>query len=196
MLYVDLRIAMTKFIKSEWMCCTIPHKIAENFCKMHHFSKSGGAKSQIAIGLFKKGETKLYGASLWVMPPAGVPKRYGLKQNEMYCLSRLAIYPDVPTNGASFVIGYGIRHIKKYKSQIQMLITWADEYQKHTGQIYKASNWIFDGMTQPRHSWVNKNGRLVSCYSHGKSVPVKIMDEKYTRIGPFRKHRYIYPLRC
>lgn len=184
---------MSKFRKSDWLCCSIPHRIASSFIRKHHYSKGSSNTSCLAVGLFRKGEIILYGAALWMMPPPAVPKRYGLKQNEIFSLSRLAISPEVPTNGASFLIGFCIRYIRENKKSIKMLITFADQYQSHTGQIYKATNWSPDGETGARYMWIDSDGKMISSYST-KSISSADMDKKYQRLGPFKKYRFIYKL--
>ena len=69
------------------------------------------------------------------------------------------------------------------------LVTYADERMGHKGTIYKATNWIYDGMTEPKVAWLDSKGRTVSAY-RCETVPNPVMNKLYKRIGPFRKHRF------
>ena len=179
---------MFKFRKHHYTCRPIPHAAAVAFIAEHHYSKGAGALSSVRIGLFRKSSGELVGVSLWMMASAGACKRYKVGGAELLALSRLAIAPEVPTNGASFLIGWSIRYIRKTRKEIKALVTYADGMQKHTGAIYRASNWTFDGDTGKTYRWKDADGRLRSCLAHR----VAYMDQHFTRVGPYSKKRFVY----
>jgi len=62
-------------------------------------------------------------------------------------LTRLAIHPDYQVkNLASYLISKSIKYIRKYKSEVRCLVSFADSTHNHSGVVYKASNWVLDGM--------------------------------------------------
>ena len=188
---------MEKFRKSNFYVITIPHRLAANFIRDNHYARGAGNTSLINIGLFERESGELVGASMWNLPPPGVIKRFQCGATEMLCLSRLAVHSRIPTNGASFLIGASIKKIKRARNckNIKCLITFADEMMNHSGAIYRATNWKYDGETTPYYAWIDRDGKLISKYST-KSRTSEFMDAKYTRIGPFKKHRFIMPIKC
>jgi hypothetical protein len=66
------------------------------------------------------------------------------------CLSRLAILPDVPANACSFLLARSRRLIDD--KAWPCLVTYADEWRGHTGAIYRADNWQYEGLTRPERT--------------------------------------------
>lgn len=177
-------------MKNEFKFCSIPHRIAKAFIQAHHYAKGASNTSKICIGMFRKSDAQLVGVSMWMLPPYGVIKKWGYGTKEMLSLSRLAISPDVPTNGASMLIGASERHIARHLPEIKSLVTYADEMQGHEGTIYKATNWLYTGQSRAEYAWKDETGKLVSRF-RTKSIPVTVMDAQFKRIGPFRKHCFV-----
>lgn len=75
-------------------------------------------------------------------------------------LSRLVIEPEVPTNAASFVLSKSQKLIRR-DLRWDLLVTYADDWQGHTGAIYKAAGWEYVGTTKPERIYV-KDGRMVA----------------------------------
>ena len=72
-----------------------------------------------------------------------------------------------------------------------MLVTYADQGQGHTGAIYRATNWQYDGLTKPAWRWENSSGEMRSSLAHRVS-DMRAMGWK--RSGPYAKHRFIMRL--
>jgi len=60
-------------------------------------------------------------------------------------LTRLVIYDDYGKNIESFVISQSFKWLKKNAPDIKVLISYADPEQNHTGKIYQATNWLYQG---------------------------------------------------
>ena len=60
-------------------------------------------------------------------------------------LTRLVIYDDYGKNIESFVISQSFKWLKKNAPNIKVLISYADPEQNHTGKIYQATNWLYQG---------------------------------------------------
>ncbi len=187
-----------KLNKNEWDCRTVPHSTAAGFIRRFHYAGGTSNTSQVRLGLFRKSDffdTQLMGSCLWMWAPIQVTKQYKTGKTGCLSLSRLAIHPDVPTNGASFLIGQSIKWIKKNRPGVRLLVTYADSWKDHSGQIYKATNWEYLGLTTPSPRWTNSAGQLVSRYCCGKSRRYEEMDRLYTREGKFGLHKFIMWIR-
>jgi len=183
---------MSHLKKKDWIVKKITLDLALSVVEEFHYAKSGPKQASICFGLFPKNSfwnIDIQGAAIFLPPPHGVIKKYNVEPNQALSLSRLAISPSVPTNGASFIIGASIKAIKKTMKNISLLVTYADRSQGHTGQIYRATNWDYGGLTPPAYAWIDKGGRLVSKYAN-KTRKTDFMDMNYTRIGPFQKHHF------
>lgn len=64
------------------------------------------------------------------------------------------------TNGASFLLAASERLIRR-TSRWECLVTYADEWQGHTGAIYLAAGWEYVGKTKPERTYV-LNGRMTA----------------------------------
>lgn len=180
---------MEYLLKNKHEIKIISHKTAKDFIEKYHYSKSCSNTSAQRFGLFRKGDLSLLGVAVYMVAPCGVAKKYSPKDRAaVLTLSRLCIIPGMPTNSASFLMGRSIRllrRIKKYK----VLVTYADIRLGHTGAIYRATNWKYDGLTDRYYCWLDSEGKQISKYST-KTKTVSFMDSNYQRVGPYRKHRF------
>ena len=100
--------------------------------------------------------------------------------------SRLYLYDEVPKNSETFFIGQCIRELKKTYPNYKGIVSWADANQGHTGVIYKASNFIFDGMSRKVKKYISETGNTV----YQRTV---IDKTKFKEIqSDIPKYRYIY----
>ena len=185
---------MLKLRKKDWTVRPIQHQTCKRLISEHHYAQSLSLTSTARYGLFRKGQELFdeaaLGCSVWLPPAPGVMRRYSdFTLAECLALTRLAISPDVPSNGASFLIGQSIKQLKKDRPNIRILVTYADTMQSHTGAIYRATNWTYDGLTTPQPRWVDASGNLVSSLSK-TSRSRAWMDSVYERVESFPMHRY------
>lgn len=109
-------------------------------------------------------------------------------------LSRLAVAPSVPKNGASFLIGRSIRLIRR-DPRWHTLLTYADTAQGHTGAIYRATNWTYLGITAPGRRWVSHDGRKVAGKSTRNRTKAEMLALGHRQLPPSVKHKFVLRLR-
>ena len=63
-------------------------------------------------------------------------------------LRRLVCVDDTPTNTESYFIGQTFRWLKQ-NTDIEVIISFADQHYGHSGVIYKATNFEYLGETAP-----------------------------------------------
>jgi hypothetical protein len=105
-------------------------------------------------------------------------------------LSRLAIEPDVPGNAASFLLGHSEKLIWK-SGMWDTLITYADEWQGHTGAIYRAANWEYVGLTKPERVYV-RDGVMVARKAGPKTrTHADMLALGAECVGSFARHKFV-----
>ena len=178
----------------------IDHKDAELFISKYHYAGRLG-RSGINLGYFI--ENKLIAVIIYNNP---MRQETALKQNVAYNkileLSRLAIHPNYQVkNLASNIIAKSINYIKQNKSNINLLVSFADSTYNHLGTIYKASNWILDGKVAPDYWYADNNGYICHKKTLWNKAKKNSMTENeycikynYSKIWGDEKYRYIYRL--
>lgn len=161
-----------------------------------HYAKRWPSISY-AFGLFDSDQ--LIGIVTYGTPPSAPLKRgiAGDKyKNNILELNRLCLLHN-RKNEASYLIANSIKQLPKNK----IIISFADTSQGHEGTVYKASNFIYCGLSAKRTDWKIKgkehlHGQTVADEFRGQKNRAKLMREKYgddfyLQERP-RKHRYIY----
>jgi hypothetical protein len=180
-----------KLRKSEWVVLDIPHSFVETIVAKYHYSGGGANTSAYRHGLFRKGEYECLGVASWIPPTkSAAVATYPKNWKGVLCLSRLAIAPEVPKNGASFLLGASMKKIDR--GLWPCLVTYADEMQGHTGAIYRATNWEYCGMT-PKEPAFFKDERMIARKAGPKTRTRQEMEEMgCTMVGRFAKHKFIH----
>ena len=111
--------------------------------------------------------------------------------SNVYELNRLWVDDSVPKNGESYLIGNTLGHLDK-----EIVVSYADTSQGHTGIVYQATNWFYTGLSakfkDPKVKGLENQHHAT--YANGltnKQVVEKFGDRVYFVERP-RKHRYIY----
>jgi len=74
----------------------------------------------------------------------------------------------------------------------QCLVTYADEWQGHTGGIYRATNWRYSGLTKPEAVYV-LNGVMIARKAGPKTRTHSQMLELGAEMrGKFAKHKFVH----
>lgn len=188
-----------KLRKSDWIVRPIHIDTARRLVVAFHYSKGATNTGVYTHGLFRKGdelwEAKCLGVAWWLPPTknAAVATWKG-DWRKVLSLTRLAISPDVPKNGASFLLSQSIKLIDAEKWHC--LVTYADTWQNHTGAIYKATNWEYMGETKPSPVFQNAEGQMMGRKRGGKNLTVLELEELgFKNMGNFVKHKFRFPLR-
>ena len=144
-------MSVTNFLVEE-----ILRKPASEFIEKYHYSHStNGVQSIIHYGLFKPDEDgsrfgvpKMIGAAMYAWP--SMPNTRGKYNpiNPTKCLElrRLVCIDDTPKNTESYFIGQTFRWLKQ-NTDMEVVVSFADEHHGHTGVIYKATNFEYWGET-------------------------------------------------
>ena len=170
----------------------IPAKIANDFVKRHHYSKSFVRNSVLHFGAFLDG--KLHGVLQY---GNSIDKRNcisfvdtGLSVNEGWNsfleLNRMAFDDYLPKYSESRCIAISIKLIRKNAPQVKWLLSYADGTQCGDGTIYRASGFKLCG--------INKNSTIYRLSSG--SVKAKHGTSKADFTGAEKlegnQFRYIY----
>lgn len=203
----------THLRRGEWTVQKVQHSDVVTFMERNHYAGGAGNTSVFAHGLRKAigldlfGQQRyhwtLFGAAIWLPPmrPAAgyVGRLLEVDPDRVLALSRLAVAEGVPTNGASFLLGGSIRAIRA-SGRWDALVTWADDRLGHTGAIYRATNWTYDGRTRTRRLWMDPHGQLRSDrtgrhFERGTMTVEECLALGWTRTEPSYKHRFVMDLR-
>lgn len=175
-----------------------PHGVARNLVERYHYAKGAANTSVAAHCLVRRESNDVVGAALWMPPTAGAAK--GLAQRylgdkdrhrQVLVLSRLVIVPDEPKNAAGMLLGGSERLVRK-DSRWKLLVTYADTAEQHRGTIYRATNWIEAGMTEPTPRWRDPaTGRIVAPKATTTRTKAEMMAAGYVREPSSQKIRFI-----
>lgn len=149
--------------RRDWRVETIGLEQAVEMVTRLHYSAGAANTATFRHGLFRADEWPFYvrGAAIWIPPTRTAASATWPRNPEgVLALSRLVLEPEVPTNGASFMLSRSVALIRR-DPRWECLVTYADEWQGHTGAIYLAAGWTFVGRTKPERVYVNE-GRMVA----------------------------------
>ena len=184
-------------MKTEFYIERVPKKEASKLLLKYHYLKniSKGFKSGYNYGLFRENKFSilnihgLQGVCIFTGLP--VPEvaqgAFGLERNQqqgLFELSRLCIHPDtqsVEHNITSWFVSRAIRQLRK-DTEVKAIISYADS-DFHSGTIYRACNFKYCGLTDPKKDFYHTDGTK---HSRGK---VKGASGEWKERS--RKHRYV-----
>jgi len=140
-------VSVTDFTVEE-----IPRKSLVGFIEKHHYSHNvNGVQSLYHYGLYREGNfgiPKMIGAMMYAHPsmPATAAKYNPINPDKCLELRRLVCIDDTPKNTESYFIGKTFKLLKQ-TTDMEVVVSFADQHQGHTGVIYKASNFDYLGET-------------------------------------------------
>lgn len=177
--------------KSDWHVETAPLQDLQSLVRTYHYARGGANTATFRHGLFFTGVSFLFGAAWWIPPTKGAAlATWKGPFTEVLALSRLVLVPSVPKNGATFLLMQSVRLIRR-DARFKCLVTYADEWQGHTGGIYRAAGWEYLGLTEPEAVWVDSTGRMTARKA-GPHTRTKqeMLDLGCRCLGRFSKHKY------
>ena len=130
----------------------INRKAVKSFVEKYHYSHNiNGIQSYHHFGLYSKGNfglPKMIGAMMYAMPsmPDTAAKYNPINPRKCMELRRLVCVDDTPKNTESYFIGKTLRWLKR-NTDLEVIISFADQHYEHSGTIYKASNFEYFGET-------------------------------------------------
>jgi hypothetical protein len=178
--------------KKDYEVKTVPLAVCQEKVAKYHYARTGSNTATFRHGLFLKSDPeKCIGVAWWIPPTksaalANYPKNW----KAVLVLSRLVVDPEVPKNAASFLIMQSVKLIR-LDSRWEYLLTYADEWQKHSGAIYKATNWTPLGKTAPGATWIDTQGRMVARKAGPHTrTKAEMLALGHKMIGRFSRHRF------
>jgi hypothetical protein len=186
--------AATRLRKKDWLVRAVHIDVARRMIKREHYAKGVPNTRVYVHGLFRVDafwDEECQGVTWWIPPTRdAATATHPENPDGVLALSRLAILPDVPHNAASFLLA-GSRKLIDRK-RWPCLVTYADEMRGHTGAIYLADNWTYQGLTKPEAAY-SIRGRLTSrkagpkTRTHGQMLSLGAVS-----LGSFAKHKFVH----
>lgn len=178
--------------KGDWEVLPVPLGHGQGMTVEHHYSQGGSNTGTYMHGLFRVGDCLRCKGMCWWLPPtrSAAEASWDGDWQQVLALSRMVILPEVPSNGASFLLSRSVRLVTA-DGRFRCLVTYADTWRGHTGAIYRAANWEYLGLTEPEGVWVDGRGRMVARKAGPRTRTKKEMLELgYIFKGKFPKHKF------
>lgn len=155
---------------------------------LNEFHYQGCGRSGHCIGAMYNG--KLIGVAVFAKPTRlETAAKQNICYNNILELTRLVIHPEYQSwNFASWFISKCTKSIKTSHPQISMLISFADLTFGHSGTVYKASNWEFDGYSEASYWYYYKRENRIY---HKKTIWNRARDDNMTEKEYYIKHNLI-----
>jgi len=188
-------------MKSDFYIDRVGKEEIKDLLYTYHYLKdeSKDFKSGFNYGLYRRSFTDIlniggcFGACVFTGLP--VPEiavgAFGLERNQqegIYELSRLCIHPELQKeeyNVTSWFVSRCIRRFRK-DANPRAIISYADA-SKHSGIIYRASNFSYRGITDPKKDfWIKQSDGSFIKHSRG---PTRGLDGEWR--DRTRKHRFV-----
>lgn len=168
----------------------IPYAVAMRIVVEKHYLHRK-APCSFAFGLFEGERIKgviCYGT------PSSAPLRSGIcgpsEKANVIELTRLWVCDSVGKNGESYLIGNTLRKVNK-----EIIVSYAEIQQGHTGVVYQATNWIYTGLSAKRTNWTIE-GDKSHCQTLADKYNSSEIREKFGASFSLqdrpRKHRYVF----
>lgn len=184
--------------KADWLVDTCSLGQARALVADLHYAAGASNTATFRHGLYPVAEWPftVSGAAIW-LPPTRTAAEASLREADMpddgwqrvLALSHLVIAEDVPTNGASFLLARSTKLIAA-DGRWDLLVTYADEWQGHTGAIYLAAGWEYVGLTKAERTYV-LNGVMVARKAGPKTrTHADMLALGAECVGSFAKHKF------
>lgn len=181
---------------ADYFVVDVPLSLAQELVEEYHYSKGGSRTRVYTHGLYRRDAPELCLGVAWWLPPTR-PAAVSVspdEPNRVLSLTRLVILPQVPTNGASFLLGASMKLIRK-DGRYKHLVTYADEGQGHLGNIYRATNWEYVGAMPGQPAYRDGSGRQVSRKMGAVTRNnTEMLELGYVNTGRTRKHKFVMHL--
>ena len=184
-------------MKSDFYIDRVGKEEIKELLYTYHYLKdeSKDFKSGFNYGLYRKSFTDILrvGSCLGACIFTGLPVpeiavgAFGLERNQqegIYELSRLCIHPDLQKEEYNITSWFVSRCIRRFRkdARVRCILSYADA-NHHTGVIYRACNFTYYGLTDPKKDFYYADGTK---HSRG---PTKGLKGEWRERS--RKHRYL-----
>jgi len=204
------------FTKTNLVIRRVNKKLAKSFVEKHHYTHKVSL-CKVAYGLYNVenttdewfGEQKqtLIGVVIYSHPVGrstaeSISEK--LKIDEVLELIRLVILDGYGKNIESYFISKSIDLLKKDFSKIKCIVSYADAEQGHSGIIYQATNFLYQGKSSvalmpnysvslsppPNYKWMHSRTVSSKYGSHNVEHLKKSIGSTFWRKKESSKHRY------
>ena len=198
---------------------------AKKMVVKYHYSKLW-TKCSVALGLFRKtgnehsffdeAEEEMVGVIVYGDPIGrltGQSISDEIERTEVLELTRLFIHDGYGSNIESWFISQSFNWLRKFRTEIKALVSYASPVEGHSGTIYQATNWIYQGNNNRwNDGWIFKFDEearlpftLSNRWMHGRTIfpyfktndPYEIqkqVNKTFWIRKELQKHRYVYIL--
>jgi len=172
---------------SSWRlgCSVSPCSISavDSFVQSHYLRKRPAIVLLCLVMLH--GDTPV-GCVVYSAPPREASVRYG---GTTWELARLYLLDEVPKNAETWLISKSVRWIKRNRSDVKHLVSYADPSAGHKGTVYRAANWRCDGRTDddrktPRCDYYDE--RTGKKYGRRGNMPSDAIVVRRPRVSKYR----------
>ncbi len=179
---------MAKSFKIDW--CS--HEAAKYACENWHYSKCLPVGKLVKVGVWE--EDKFIGCVIFSRGAnKDLLKPFGLELTQGCELTRIALCSHKTPVSRIMIIA--IKFLKRFCSELRLIVSFADAEQGHHGGIYQATNWIYTGRTIPADEYMYQgkrwHGRAFR-KSYGSHLPYLSKGLKIVKGSS--KHRYLFGL--
>ena len=132
----------------------VPRSAIQSFIEKYHYSQNtNGVQGLECFALFAPGNfniPRMVGAMMYAIPSMpNTAKAYNpIHPDKCVELRRLVCLDEAPKNSESFFISQTIKWLKQ-NTDYEVIVSFADQHYGHSGVIYRASNFEFQGETSP-----------------------------------------------
>jgi hypothetical protein len=179
--------------REQWVIDNVSMQTGRDLVRRYHYAKGASNTRVYLHGLFRSDNWigGCMGVAWWIPPTRSAAEAtHPDNWKGVLSLSRVVLHPDAPHNSASFLVSQSMRRIDR--DRWPCLVTYADEWQGHTGKIYKATNWKEVGRTKPQRTYV-VGDRMVSRKAGPKTRTHKEMLDIGARcLGSFARVKFIH----
>jgi len=178
--------------KENWLVKEVPLSVAQNLVKKLHYSRGGSNTRTYTHGLFHKNNLDVCLGVAWWIPPTKTAANASFPENwrGVLALSRMVVEAGVPKNACSFLLSKSQKMIDRVRWPC--LVTYADDWQGHTGTIYKASNWKYVGKTGAEATYT-LDGRMIARKAGPKTrTHAEMLELGAVLLGRFAKHKFTH----
>lgn len=163
---------------------------ALNLVKYAHYAKGASRTGVYVHGLYHNNADCLLGVAWWLPPTGPAARSVHPDWTKVLSLSRMAIFPGMPKNACSFLLGRSMRMIR-HDGRFHTLLTYADQGEGHDGWVYRACGFIYLGPTAPSPVWVDTDGKRVSPKATVTRTKAQMEALGHRFVGKTVKHKYV-----
>lgn len=197
---------MSVIVGKKYTVFQISARDANDIVKLYHYSHKVVSNSKLHLGVFDNLEN-LVGALSFGYPINGNKTSGKISSTPMFELNRMVLDDNQSRNSESQAISLSIKWLRKYKPEIDWLLSFSDGKQGNVGYIYQATNWHYLGYILSDSFYI-----LDGKYMHNISVwhkykekhPLRdvcttneILCKTFDNVSKVlsKQHIYVYPLK-